>query len=104
MEITISIPIDNWIDNIIRTLIIKRSYEGYLIYNIVMDDPDKDTKPLSYDEYKNFEYWKIIISFKFYISKYQGFSKTTALNAMNPTRKTLLKYALSPKKLYKYYK
>lgn len=59
-------------EKIYKILIIKRSYKGYCKWLENGEDEDTTPTPLSYDEYKRFEFWKIYLGFRLYFALYKG--------------------------------
>lgn len=63
------------VQSIIKLLIIKRAYMGYCEW---MEASTDDELPLPFNEFKQFEFWKIALSFRIYLHRFHGikFSKT----------------------------
>lgn len=58
---------------LIKKLIIRRAYKGYVWYVENGDAEIIDDKtPLPFVEFRQFEFWKIEMSFRIYFNKYRG--------------------------------
>ena len=67
MKITINFSFINKIkENIIRKLIIKRAYKGYLYWVY-----KEHKRGVSFDKFKSFDYWKIVLCFSFYLNYFK---------------------------------
>lgn len=54
---------------IIKFIILKRAYKGYVWYNT---SEDENAKYLTIEEFSNFEFWKIDLSFRMYLQKFKN--------------------------------
>jgi len=65
--------INNLKQLIIKKLIIRRAYKGYVWYVRSGDAEIIDDKtPLPFGEFNQFDFWKIEMSFRIYFNKYRG--------------------------------
>lgn len=55
--------------SIIKRIIIKRAYMGYCAWMKINTD---DSQPLPLNKFKQFEFWKITLSFRIYLHVFHG--------------------------------
>lgn len=61
--------LDNFKFRIIKYIILKRAYKGYVWYNT---SEDENAKYLTIEEFSKFEFWKIDLSFRIYLQKFKN--------------------------------
>jgi hypothetical protein len=62
---------------LIKSIISKRAYKGYCSW-IEMEAKEEIETPLSFDEFKNFDFWKINIAFRQYFYYHKKVKYSTA--------------------------
>ena len=80
--------IEGILDNIIKSLILRKAYKGYVYYNTLDDKNNIDY--LSFTDFSNLELWKIKFSFQIYLERV----KSVTHLGFNPSNKTLIKNLL----------
>lgn len=83
MIITLEFDFKNISNKILKTLILKRAYKGYVYYNKL-----EYSIPLSFERFKKFDLWKIKFYFQIYLER---IAKVKSLG-FNPSNKSLFKF------------
>ena len=85
LEIVYPFNIERVLNNIIKPLLLKRAYQGYVYYNTL--DDKENTDYYSIEDFSNLELWKIKFSFQIYLERVRNINPL----GFNPSNTTLIK-------------